>query len=176
MSPRTAATLRSGTWTVLSGQTSAAFEVRNFGFNRVRGTIPLCMGAVEVRDGEVTAVRAELDLGALGTGNPRRDADLRKPHLLDSAARPEMTFLADGVQRRGDGWEVTGELRLRGTACPLTLDVEPAGGTRIRATGTLDRAPLGLRAPRPLIGRYVRIVVEAELRPPRPYGGPAPRS
>ncbi|OXM64871.1 YceI family protein [Amycolatopsis vastitatis] len=166
MSPHTAATLRTGTWTVLSGRTTAAFEVRNFGFNRVRGTIGVRAGTVEVRDGEVTAVRAELDLGALDTRNPRRDADLRKPHLLDSAARPELTFVAGGVQRRGGGWEVTGELRLRGTACPLTLDVEPPGGTRVRATGTLDRAPLGMRAPRPLIGRYVRIVVEAELEPP----------
>jgi polyisoprenoid-binding protein YceI len=119
-----------------------------------------------VTDGEVTAVRAELDLGALDTRNPRRDADLRKPHLLDSGARPEMTFVAHGVRRRDDGWEVTGELRLRGTSCPLTLDVELLGGTRVRATGTLDRAPLGMRAPRPLIGRYVRIDVEAELEPP----------
>lgn len=166
MSPHAAATLRTGTWTVLSGRTTAAFEVRNFGFNRVRGTIPVRTGAVEVRDGEVTAVRAELDLGALGTRNPRRDADLRKPNLLDSGARPELTFVAVEVKRREGGWEVTGELRLRGTACPLTLDVDLAGGTRVRATGTLDRAPLGMRVPRAVIGRYVRIDVEAELAPP----------
>ncbi|MEV7097197.1 YceI family protein [Amycolatopsis sp. NPDC051045] len=166
MSPHTAPALRTGTWTVRSGRSTAAFEVRNFGFNRVRGTIGVRTGTVEVRDGEVTAVHAELDLGALDTQNPRRDADLRKPHLLDSAAHPAMTFTATGVRRRDDGWEVTGELRLRGTSGPLTLAVEPAGGTRVRATGTLDRAPLGMRAPRPLIGRYVRIVVEAELGPP----------
>ncbi|MEU5260562.1 YceI family protein [Amycolatopsis sp. NPDC021455] len=165
MSPHTAATLRTGTWTVLSGRTTAAFEVRNFGFNRVRGTIPVRTGAVEVRDGEVTAVHGELDLGALDTRNERRDADLRKPTLLDSGARPEMTFVADGVKRRDGGWEVTGELRLRGTACPLTLTVVP-DGTRVRATGTLDRAPLGMRVPRAVIGRYVRIDVEAELEPP----------
>ncbi|RSM46091.1 hypothetical protein DMA12_12480 [Amycolatopsis balhimycina DSM 5908] len=165
MSPHPAATLRTGTWTVLSGRTTAAFEVRNFGFNRVRGTIPVRTGVVEVTDGEVTAVRAELDLGTLDTRNERRDADLRKPNLLDSGARPEMTFVAADVQRRGDGWEVTGELWLRGTSCPLTLTVVP-DGTRVRATGTLDRAPLGMRVPRAVIGRYVRIDVEAELEPP----------
>ena len=89
MSPHTAPALRAGTWTVRSGRTTAAFEVRNFGFNRVRGTIPVRSGSVEVTGGEVTAVRAELDLGALDTGNPKRDADLRKPNLLDSGARPE---------------------------------------------------------------------------------------
>ncbi|MEU4248180.1 YceI family protein [Amycolatopsis sp. NPDC026612] len=166
MSPHTAPALRTGTWTVRSGRTTASFEVRNFGFNRVRGTIGVRAGTVEVHGDEVTAVRAELDLGTLGTRNPRRDADLRKPHLLDSGTRPDLTFVAAEVRRRDDGWEVTGELRLRGTSCPLTLTVEPAGGTRVRATGTLDRAPLGMRAPRPLIGRYVRIVVEAELEPP----------
>ncbi len=166
MSPHTAPALRAGTWTVRSGRTTAAFEVRNFGVNRVRGTIPVRTGTVEVRDGEVLAVQAELDLGALDTQNARRDADLRKPTLLDSAAQPAMTFTATGARRRDDGWEVTGELRLRGTSCPLTLTVVPDGGTRVRAAGTLDRAPLGMRAPRPLIGRYVRIVVEAELEPP----------
>lgn len=166
MSPHTAAALRAGTWTVRSGRTTAAFDVRNFGFNHVPGTIPVRAGSVEVRDGEVTAVRAELDLGALDTGNPKRDADLRKPGLLDSGARPELTFEATRVRRRDGGWEVTGELRLRGTSCPLTLTVEQAGDG-VRATGTVDRAPLGMKVPRAVIGRYVRIVVEAELEPPR---------
>ncbi|WP_370971057.1 YceI family protein [Amycolatopsis sp. cg9] len=166
MSPRTAPALRAGTWTVRTGRTTASFEVRNFGFNRVRGTIPVRAGTVEVTGGGVTAVRAELDLAALGTENPRRDADLRKPNLLDSGAHPDLTFTATGVRRRDEGWEVTGGLRLRGTSCPLTLAVEPVTATRVRATGTLDRAPLGMRVPRAVIGRYVRIDVEAELEPP----------
>ncbi|MBE1498264.1 polyisoprenoid-binding protein YceI [Amycolatopsis lexingtonensis] len=164
MSPRTAPALRAGTWTVRTA--TASFEVRNFGFNRVGGTIPVRAGSVEVTGGGVTAVHAELDLGALGTGNARRDADLRKPNLLDSGAHPDLTFTATGVRRRGDGWEVTGDLRLRGTSCPLTLTVEPVTATGVRATGTLDRAPLGMRVPRAVIGRYVRIDVEAELEPP----------
>jgi polyisoprenoid-binding protein YceI len=77
-----------------------------------------------------------------------------------------MTFTATSVRRQDNGWEVTGELRLRGTSCPLTLTVEPVTATRVRATGTLDRTPLGMRVPRAVIGRYVRIDVEAELEPP----------
>ncbi|WP_410572237.1 YceI family protein [Amycolatopsis sp. cmx-4-61] len=166
MSPHTVPALRAGTWTVRSGRTTASFGIRNFGVNRVRGTIPVRTGAVEVRDGAVTAVRAVLDLRGLDTRHERRDADLRKPKLLDSGARPEMTFAADDVRRRDTGWEVPGELRLRGTSCPLTLLVEPVTGTRVRATARLDRAPLGIRAPRLLVGRYVWIVVEAEFEPP----------
>ncbi|WP_328614001.1 YceI family protein [Amycolatopsis sp. NBC_00355] len=166
MTRPTAPALRTGTWTVLSGRTTATFEVRNFGFNRVRGTIPVTAGTVEVTGGEVTAIAATLDLGALDTENPRRDADLRKPKLLDSATHPELVFEAARIWRH-EGWEVTGELRLRGTSCPLTLTVEPPTGEgHVRATGTLDRAPLGVRAPRPMIGRYVRIVVDAWLAPP----------
>jgi polyisoprenoid-binding protein YceI len=170
MTPHTAPALRTGTWTVLSGRTTATFEVRNFGFNRVRGTIPVSAGTVEVSGGEVTAVAATLDLGSLDTQNPRRDADLRKPKLLDSAAHPGLAFEATAI-RRHEGWEVSGELKLRGTSCPLTLSVAPPtdggpGGVRVRATGTLDRAALGVRAPRVMIGRYVRIVVDAWLEPP----------
>ncbi|AEK39864.1 hypothetical protein [Amycolatopsis mediterranei] len=57
-----------------------------------------------------------------------------------------------------------GDLAAAQDVLPADPDRRPRG--RGRATGTLDRAPLGMRAPRPLIGRYVRIVVEAELEPP----------
>ena len=171
MSPRTAAPLRTGTWNVLTDRTSAAFEVRNFGFNRVRGSIPVRGGSVQVdARGVVTAVHAELDLAALDTGTPRRDTDLRKPNLLDSAANPVLAFDATDVRSTAEGWSAHGELRLRGTSCPLVLLVaRPTDGgetLRVHATATLDRAPLGIKAPRVMIGRYVEIVLDAFLAPP----------
>lgn len=163
--PTPAVSPRSGNWTVLTGRSTARFSVRNFGFNRVPGTIPIRAGSVRMGE-QGTAVEAELDLGALDTGNPRRDADLRKPNLLDSQARPVLRFAADRISEQPGGWVVDGMLDVRGTSCPVTLTVErfdSDDATRIRATGVLDRAPLGMRVPRFVIGHYVEITVEAWL-------------
>lgn len=153
---------RSGSWTVLPEQSTASFSVRNLGFNRVTGTIPIRGGSVR-RDGDITEVRAELDLNALDTGNARRDSDLRKPQLLDSAARPTLIFRANRVREEQNGWQVEGVLELRGATCPVALHVQPKDETRLVATAILDRAPLAIRAPRLMIGRYVDITVDVRL-------------
>ncbi|GHE77381.1 hypothetical protein GCM10017786_03460 [Amycolatopsis deserti] len=153
--------VRSANWTVVAEGTTARFRVRNFGLNRVTGTIPVRGGAVQG-----TAVRAELDLVALDTGNPKRDADLRKPNLLDSAARATLRFTGTAV----DGGLVEGTLALRGTTCPITLTVRPAPDDRpdaphLVATGVLDRTALGMRVPRFVIGRHIEVTVDARLAP-----------
>lgn len=156
--------IRSGNWTVVPEQSTASFSVRNLGFNRVTGTIPIRSGSAR-RDGDTTEIRAELDLKGLITGNARRDADLRKPQLLDSEARPKLFFLANQVRDEANGWQVEGALELRGTTCPVTLHVEPKNETRLVATAVLDRAPLRMRAPRFMIGRYLDITIDVRLTP-----------
>jgi polyisoprenoid-binding protein YceI len=156
-----------GSWTVRCAHSTARFAVRNFGFNRVTGTIPIRAGSVR-RDEHGTAVEAELDLGALDTGNARRDADLRKPHLLDSAARPVLRFTADRVREEADRWILEGALELRGVACPVTLtarvvDDGAAAAPHLVATAVFDRVPLGMRVPRFVIGRYLELTVDARL-------------
>ncbi|MFJ7215967.1 YceI family protein [Amycolatopsis sp. NPDC098790] len=166
------ATPDTGTWTVQPGRTRAAFAVRTCGLKVVRGAIPVCGGLARVGPrGVVTLIRADLDLSALDTGNSRRDAELRKPHLLDSAAASSMTFVATAISRQATGWVAQGELRLGSMSCPLDLLTGPipaAYGTtvRVRATGVLDRTPLGIRASRFVIGRLVAITIDAWLEPP----------
>ncbi|WP_020420119.1 YceI family protein [Amycolatopsis sp. ATCC 39116] len=153
--------VRSGNWTVVAAGTTARFAVRNLGFNRVTGTIPVRGGSVQGM-----AVRAELDLAGLETGHAKRDADLRKPSLLDSAARPVLRFTGTAV----DAGRVDGALELRGAICPITLTVQPAPDDRpeaphLIATGVLDRAPLRMRVPRFVIGRHIEITVDVRLAP-----------
>ncbi|MFD4251459.1 YceI family protein [Amycolatopsis thermoflava] len=153
--------VRSGNWTVVAADTTARFTVRDLGFKRVTGTIPVRGGSVQGTD-----VRAELDLAGLDTGHPKRDADLRKPGLLDSAARPVLRFRGTAA----DAGRVDGALELRGTTCPVTLAVHPAPDDRpeaphLIATGVLDRAPLRMRVPRFVIGRHIEITVDVRLVP-----------
>ncbi len=56
--------------------------------------MPLTSAAVTVAaDGRPVSAGAGLDPGRVGTGNRRRDRDLRGPRFLDAGRRPTITFL-----------------------------------------------------------------------------------
>jgi polyisoprenoid-binding protein YceI len=160
-----------GRWQHVSDLSRAGFAVRNFAGNIVRGVVPIREAWVDVDpDGQPAAVRATLDLAGIDTGNGKRDADLRKPRLLDTARHPLMTF-AGGRPRPVDaGWQIPGRLQAR-AATDVTLeaqivDRDDAGRLRVQATVTLDRRELGVTAPRAMIGRYVAVTIDAVFQPP----------
>ncbi|WP_369140096.1 YceI family protein [Modestobacter versicolor] len=171
--------LAPGRWTTDPGRTEASFRVGNLG-RTVRGTVQVTSGELDVDDaGRPVAVRAVLDLGTVATGHPRRDADLRRPGLLDAEGHPAMTFECGAVRVVPGGWCADGRLGLRGTTCPLPVtggvqDDSTADRVHVVGTATLDRTAAGIRAPRLLIGRTVTVTVDAWLTPPgRVSGGSA---
>jgi len=161
--------LAAGRWTVDPAYSTATFRVGNLGFATVTGTVPILRGTVEIgADGHPAAVTGELDLGAIDTGNPKRDKDLRAPKLLDLDRHPAMTFAADRVTVTGAGWSVTGRLTARGTTVPVSGDAGLAsrdGAVTLTARTRLDRRDFGVRAPRLLIGTRVEVTVTARIRP-----------
>lgn len=161
-----------GMWTVAGSRTRVTFTVRNFG-RPVHGSVDCRGGELEVDEaGSPVRVSAELDLETLHTGNARRDADLRKPALLDIDRHPTMTWTADRFVREDEGrWAADGVLSVRGSSAPLRVrgdvDIRPDGWVRVRASASIDRTAVGIRAPRILIGRAVDVAVDAWLsRPP----------
>lgn len=156
--------LPTGRWHLLPAASTASFAVANFGFRTVTGTVPLREGTVHVDGaGAVAGLHVLLDLDGLATGSWRRDADLRKPPLLDIDRHPELGFDATTMSPTGTGWLVEGRLNARGTSTHLTVIVTLPDAleeqTGITATAVLDRRKLGIRAPRLLIGHLVRITV-----------------
>lgn len=167
-------TLRSGRWSVDTRTSRAMFRVRDVLHKPVTGSVPVLSGSVEVDDhGSPIAVLAELDLAGVDTGNARRDRDLRGRRFFDVESSPRLVFRGGpGTARPDGGWLLPGVLGLRGTTCPLELVVVPVPdgpASRVRATGTVDRRQLGLRAPRLLVGSMVSLTVDAYLLPPRDH-------
>jgi hypothetical protein len=104
----------------------------------VTGTVPVIEGTVDIGpDGQPPAITGSLDLGAIDTGNARRDSDLRKPKFLDLDHHPTMTFGADTVTVSPTSWSVTGRLTARGTCARLAGGMELSGQDR---SATPDRA------------------------------------
>lgn len=162
------ATLAAGRWQLDPAESTATFRVGNLG-RTVLSTVPMLDGTVEIdEDGTPSAVQGTLDISAIATGNARRDKDLRKPSLLDLDNYPVMTFTARRMYATPEGWHVTGLLTVRGIMTPVagevrlsTADLDVA---TLTATAQYDRKPMGIHAPRILIGRTIDITVTATIR------------
>lgn len=157
--------LSTGRWTVDPAYSTATFRVGSLG-RAVTGTVPITAGTVVI-DGQHSAITGSLDLGAIETGNARRDKDLRKPKYLDLDRYPAMTFTADTMTIAPAGWRVTGQLTARGTSVRLAGDVDVSGeytSATLTAHTRLDRRTLGIRAPRIMIGHQIDITVTATIR------------
>lgn len=157
-----------GRWTVDPAHSTATFRVRSLG-RTVTGNVPFTEGTMDVDEsGRPRAISGSLDLGAIDTGNPRRDKDLRKPRFLDLDRYPAMTFAADSITASPAGWRVTGTLEaVRGTSVRLAGDAAASsheGSTTVTAHTQLDRRALGIRAPAIMIGHAIDITVTATLR------------
>ena len=164
-------TVLAGTWTVDAASTTAAFHAVGLGGAKVRSTIPVDAGRVEVGgSGSPLTVDAVLDATGVDTGNARRDKDLRSKRFLKADTNPVMRFTAATVRESPTGWTVEGTLSAAGARCEITLAVEPVTGPatadsrRVRAEGQVDLRALGIKVPSVMVRRRVRLEIDALLR------------
>ena len=158
----------SGRWTVRPEASSASFSVRDKLVTTVHGSLPVVTGQVEVApDGTVLTAYVEVSVAGIATGNDRRDKDLRKPQVLHAQTHPTVRVHVTDVTTTSDGWTAQALVDARGRSAPVTLTVQPADDPEqeltVRVTGQLDRAPLGIRAPTFIIGRFVNLNVTLAL-------------
>jgi polyisoprenoid-binding protein YceI len=135
-----------------------------FGLGRVTGTIAVRSGEIVLAgDSSVSAV---LDATSFGTGNDRRDQDVRSARFLDAERFPNLTFRAQGM----DGSRaLTGRLTVRSETVEVPLTVESldlvAGVLHGRATARVDRFAFGLTAARGMAARYLAVELAVVGRP-----------
>jgi polyisoprenoid-binding protein YceI len=93
--------------------------------------------------GAITVTAASVD-----TKNTRRDTHLRSADFFDSDNHPDITFTVEGIRPSGQGVTVTGILRVRDRARPLTFDATAAvhgdGEVWLDAAVRINRADFGL--------------------------------
>ena len=128
MTSTSAVGLAVGRWLADPARSTATFRVSSLG-RTVTGTVPITEGTVDIAAGGLpSAITGSLDLGAIDTGNARRDKDLRKPKLLDLDRYPTMTFVADTITASPAGWRVAG-ISPHGAGAVLLATQATARGT-----------------------------------------------
>ncbi len=145
------------TWKIDPSHTTLEFSTKHMMITTVKGRFTEVEGKIALAEGEAPDVEVSIPAASIDTGTGQRDDHLRSGDFLDVENHPALTFRATAVdgsfETPGDTFSLRGELTIRGTTKPVTLEVryegegqDPWGGTRrsFSATGKIDRRDWGL--------------------------------
>jgi polyisoprenoid-binding protein YceI len=165
-----------GTWDLDPVHTHIGFVARHLMVSKVRGQFTKFEGQiVTAADPAESSATVTVDMASVDTGNEMRDNDLRSENFFDVASHPAMTFRSTGIRREGGDLIVDGELTIKGTTRPVSLNLEvngfgadPYGGTRagFSARGEINRMDFGVSFNAPIPGGVMvseRIQIEIEV-------------
>lgn len=186
MTDATIAPAKSGTettWQIDPAHTSVEFAVKHLMMSTVRGRFSDVSGTVTT-DGtpEGSHVAVRIAAGSIDTRQAQRDQHLVSADFLDAASYPDITFVSTKITPKDDDeFTIVGDLTIRGTTRPITLDVtregsgkDPWGNDRagFSATGKIDRRDFGLTYNQMLetggvvVGNDLKLTVDVEITHP----------
>jgi polyisoprenoid-binding protein YceI len=158
--------LATGSWEVDPGGSTAGFVAHQLG-HAIPGTIPIRSATVEIGpERDIRSAHIELDIAAIATGIAKRDLDLAKPRLLDTAHHPTLSVDVAPTPWTGNGWSARGTIGVRGIEFPVDLSItlensEPDGVVRVLVTAAFSRKPIGMKVPAFVIGNHIEVSVHA---------------
>jgi polyisoprenoid-binding protein YceI len=128
--PISALPIASGIYLLDRNRSGVFFEIRHFGFSKVRGVFTSFEARLDVGQAlDSVALYATIDTASVDTNNPKRDAHLRSSDLLDAEAHPLMSFRSTRIHPIDDnGYVLEGDLTINGITKPVALDVNFNGG------------------------------------------------
>jgi polyisoprenoid-binding protein YceI len=132
MSALTTDTL-SGDYTLDVAHSRIGFVARHAMVTKVRGQFTAFEGKVHVDFGDPTASTAQVDIdvASIDTHNEQRDGHLRTNDFFDVPNHPRITFTSTAVEPLDEQtYRVTGDLTIKGTTNPVTIDVEYTGAAK----------------------------------------------
>ena len=118
------------------------------------------------------------DINSLDTNNAQRDTHLKSDDFFDSAHHRQLKFVGNRYHKEGDEHRLEGDLSIRGTTLPITLNVDfagivvdPYGQTKAGFTvdGKISRKEFGLKwnamteAGQIVVSDEIRIHCEVQL-------------
>lgn len=162
-----------GTWIIDPAHTSIEFVARHLMVTKVRGGFGHFSGTIEIGDSPSdTKVEIEVDMASVVSGSAERDGHLKSPDFFDVENHPTMKFVSSSITQKDDGYEMVGDLTVRGVTKPLALDVEylgvmhdPWGNAKaaFAATGEVNREDWGLTWNAPLEAGGVLVSKTAKI-------------
>ena len=143
-------------WQIDPHHSTVTASAKHMMLTTVRGAFSGASGVIDFdpANPEAGGVELRIPAASVNTGDERRDGHLRSGDFLDAETHPEIVFKSTKVtQKRKDTFVVDGDLTIRGTTKPVSVDVEfvgivadPRAGQRavFDAKFSFDRTQWGL--------------------------------
>ncbi|GAB6951395.1 YceI family protein [Corynebacterium simulans] len=150
-----------GTYAIDPAHSTIGFVARHAMVTKTRGKFDEFEGTITVAENIADSkAEATIKAASINTGNEDRDSHVKGDDFFSVEQYPELTFSATSfdVDETGNG-TVTGDLTIKGTTKPVTLNVEaeglaedPFGNTRFgfEATTKINRTDFGIDFNAPL--------------------------
>ena len=168
------------TWKIDPSHSSVEFSAKHMMFTTVKGRLSDVEGTIEINgeSPESAVVKATMKAASIDTRSEQRDGHLRSADFLDVETYPEVTFKSTKIAGSKDRFTITGDLTIRGTTKPVTLDatyegkgIDPWGGERLgfSADAKIDRREFGLtwnqalEAGGVLVSNDIKLHIDAQL-------------
>jgi polyisoprenoid-binding protein YceI len=174
-----------GVWVADPFHTQVEFAAKHLGMMTVRGHFSevSVTGHIDPNDPQGSSVDVTVQTASIRTHNENRDNDLRSSNFLEVDKYPTITFKSTRIEPAGgDHYTLTGDLTIKGTMRPVTLDLvrygefnDPMMGHRIAYSGqgTINRKDFGMSFSMMLDGKLivseeVQLLLEGELIEKKP--------
>lgn len=169
------------TWTIDTAHSEIGFKVKHLVISTVSGKFNSFEGKLEGDPTDLTNTQISFsaDIDSITTGNEQRDGHLKSADFFDAANHPKLTFKSTAIVPKGDNeYKVTGNMTIRNTTKPLTLNVDFGGiqnnlyGQTVAGfeiTGKINRQDFGLtwsavtEAGGLVVSDDVKLAIDAEL-------------
>ncbi|MBB4685830.1 YceI family protein [Amycolatopsis jiangsuensis] len=151
-----------GEYTIDDTHSRIGFVARHAMVTKVRGSFNEFEGSFTV-DGdapEKSSAQVTLQTKSIDTRNADRDGHLRTNDFLSADEHPVITFTSTAIAQNGeDGFDVTGDLTIKGITKPVTIPFEfggaakdPFGNDRVGFDGStvINRSDFGVTFNAPL--------------------------
>ncbi len=144
-------------WKVDPMHSEVQFKVKHLMITTVTGYFSSFNIEAETENQEFNSAKSVVftaDVDSISTNNEQRDTHLKSPDFFDVANHGEIKFVANRYEQvSGNDYKLHGDLTIRGTSKPVTVNVEfggivvdPYGQTKAGFTvnGKINRKDFGL--------------------------------
>jgi polyisoprenoid-binding protein YceI len=169
------------TWKIDPAHSEIQFKVKHLMITTVTGYFRNFDLEVETQTEDFSSanrIEFTAQVDSIDTNNAQRDAHLKSADFFDSENNQQIKFVGKKFNADGDKANLTGDLTIRGTTKPITLNVEyggivvdPYGQTKAGFTvnGKISRKEFGLtwsavtEAGQVVVSDEIRLLAEIQL-------------
>lgn len=168
------------TWNLDQMHSTIGFKVKHLVISTVKGHFADFSGSVIANDDtfENAQVSFTAQTASISTNNADRDGHLKSADMFDVEQFPTLTFTSTSFTKTSEGFDVTGDITIKGVTKQVVLKAKLAGiimgmyGKRVAAfelSGSINRMDFGvawnaaLEAGGVVVSEEVALEIEAEL-------------